>query len=74
MTTMINTEVTPDLDTDTKSDLANLELQVLTTVTLPDLIRLGSRNTDQSKGWGDGESTACALTAAYLAARDLNLV
>lgn len=37
-----------------------------TQMTLTDAIRLGSSNTEQATGWGDGE-TMCALHAAHSA-------
>lgn len=36
-----------------------------------DAIRLGSQGTTQEYGWGDGEKTACALTAAAIAGRTM---
>jgi hypothetical protein len=45
------------------------------TFTLSDLIRLGSAQTEQAVGsWGDGEHTACALTAAYVGAKIAGLI
>jgi hypothetical protein len=51
-----------------REDLNVIGDRVLKNVTLGDLIREGSSKTTQSYTWGDGES-ACALSAAYLAAR-----
>lgn len=51
-----------------KGMLADIELDVLTSYTLADAIREGCKATSQANGWGDGE-TACALTAATLAAK-----
>jgi hypothetical protein len=49
--------------------LGEIEFDVLTGYTLADAIREGSLVTRQKLGnWGDGE-TACALTAAAIAAR-----
>lgn len=51
-----------------KAMLRGIELDVTTSYTLADAIREGSKVTSQACGWGDGES-ACALTAAVLAAK-----
>lgn len=48
--------------------LKALELETMTSYTLADAIREGSSVTSQAYGWGAGE-TACALSAARLAAR-----
>lgn len=58
------------LDADTQRDLGEIELKVLTRPwTLADAIREGSLVTTHSTdGWGDGES-ACALSAAVIAAK-----
>lgn len=58
---------------DTKADelravLSEIEMDVLTNYTLADAIREGSSVTEQTGGWGNGE-TACALTAAVVAAK-----
>lgn len=60
-----------DIDKQTKEELGQVELSVLTNVSLGDLIRAGSKNTEKAVGWGDGTITACALTAAKIAAKDL---
>ena len=52
-----------------RQTLGEIELEVLTSYTLADAIREGSSVTDQKTGgWGDGKN-ACALTAAYIAAK-----
>ncbi len=52
-----------------KELLGEIEMGVVTQgYTLADAIREGSRVTTQKFGWGDG-NTACAWSAAYLAAR-----
>lgn len=56
------------LDAETMADLAAIDLKVSTGYTLADAIREGSTVSDQAFTWGDGE-TACALTAAVMAAR-----
>ena len=50
-----------------KEEAEDLERQ--TTFTLADAIREGSLSTTQEYGWG-GNSKACALSAAYIAARN----
>lgn len=58
-----------DLDEDTKALLAEIDMRVMTGYTLADAIREGSTVSEQEVGgWGDGE-TACALTAATIAAK-----
>lgn len=61
------------IDLATRTDLAGIEESVLTQVHISDLIRRGSETTTQANGWGQGE-TACALSAASLAARDLGYI
>ena len=63
-------ELTEVLDAQTKAALAEAELNVLTRpYTLGDAIREGSLvTTHNTSGWGDGES-ACALSAAVIAAK-----
>lgn len=62
-------KIKTDLDEATKHDLSVIELGVLATgYTLADAIRDGARHTTQVYGWGQGTS-ACALSAAVLAAR-----
>lgn len=56
------------LDAETMAMLGETEMKVVTGYTLADAIREGSTVSEQSYNWGDGE-TACALTAAALAAR-----
>lgn len=49
--------------------LGEIEMGVLTSFTLADAIREGSKVTEQAVGsWGDGES-ACAMTASVVAAK-----
>ena len=60
-------------DTDTViehliADIDNIEMRVLTSYTLADAIREGSKHTNQAFDWGRG-LTACALSAGYLAAK-----
>jgi hypothetical protein len=56
------TITTPDVDT---TALTEIEERVLTHVTLADLIRNGSKGTEQSVGWGNEfTGSACALSAA----------
>lgn len=58
-----------DLDEDTKRMLGEIDMRVRTGYTLADAMREGSTVTEQKiGGWGDGE-TACALTAATVAAK-----
>lgn len=42
------------------------EFKGLTEISISDAIRLGSSNTEQAVGWGDGE-TMCAMHAAQSA-------
>lgn len=66
---VLRSNLVADLDVDTKSMLAEIDLKVSTGYTLADAIREGSTVSKQEVGnWGDGE-TACALTAATLAAK-----
>jgi len=52
-----------------RQELGELEMQVLTSYTLPQAIRDGATVTEHcSAGWGDGD-TACALTNGVIAAR-----
>lgn len=64
------TTTTPDIDT---SALAEIEEQVVTGISLGDLIRRGSTKTEQANGWGSG-GDACALSAAALEAKDLGYI
>lgn len=58
-----------DLDEETKAMLGEIDMRVRTGYTLADAMREGSTVTTQKiGGWGDGE-TACALTAATVAAK-----
>jgi len=51
-----------------KAELGDIELGVLTNYTLADAIREGCKVSDQAYNWGDGD-TACAMTAAVIAAK-----
>lgn len=66
----VTTPTTPDVDT---TALAEIEERVITSVSLGDLIRRGSQNTEQARGWGKG-GEACALSAAALEAKDLGYI
>lgn len=58
-----------DLDEDTKAMLAEIDMRVRTGYTLADAMREGSTVSKQEiGGWGEGD-TACALTAATIAAK-----
>lgn len=62
------------LDEETQATLGEIELGVLTApYSLADAIRDGIKVTDKARGWGDG-STACALTAASIAAKSKGLL
>lgn len=52
-----------------KSQLADIEMQVLTSYTLADAIREGSGVTDQKIGGWITENNACALGAGWIAAK-----
>lgn len=55
-------------------ELGEIELSVVTEgVTLSQLMREGTRVTTKAHGWGNGHD-ACALSAAYLAARARNII
>jgi hypothetical protein len=54
--------------------LDDADLEKAMTFRLSDLIREGSMVTDQAYGWADGADQACALTAAYLAAKARHLL
>lgn len=63
-----------ELDTEMKAELANIELNLLTKpYSLADAIRDGGKVTTKSIGWGDGQ-TACALSAASIAAKAKGLI
>jgi predicted hydrocarbon binding protein len=51
------------------SEINAIELDVLTNYRLSDAIREGSKYSKQSRGWGDGKETACAMSAGFMAAR-----
>ena len=58
-----------------KSDLGEIEMDVLTNTTLSDLIRAGAAHTAQPSGWGDTEQgSACALAGAGLAGAALGII
>lgn len=56
-----------------KSDLALIDEMVTVGYTIADAIREGCNKTEKTAGWGDG-STACALSAAYMAAKARNIL
>lgn len=58
----------PATEDDVLAQLRATELDVMTSYTLADAMREGSTVTSQHYGWGSGD-TACALSAARLAAR-----
>jgi hypothetical protein len=63
-----------ELDEETKATLGNIELDLLTKpYSLADAIRDGIKVTNKARGWGNGES-ACALTAASIAAKAKGLL
>lgn len=57
------------VDAETLDTLNEIDLKVRTGYTLADAIREGCDSTEQSKGWGDGVTNACALTSGLMAAR-----
>ncbi len=60
--------ITPQVD-QLRDELGEIEMGVLTEgYTLADAIREGSQVSEQAHNWGD-EDTACAMTAAYVAAK-----
>lgn len=62
------------LDAETQAALGEIELGVLTApYSLADAIRDGIRVTNKARGWGNG-STACALSAASIAAKSKGLL
>lgn len=48
-----------------KSELGEIELNVVANTTLADVMRAGAKVTTQAYNWGNGD-TACALTAAVI--------
>lgn len=56
-----------------RASLAGIEESVVTQVSISDLIRQGSAETVQANGWGEDDS-ACALSAAALAAKALGYI
>lgn len=56
-----------ELSENLKKDLGEIELRTME-YSLADAIREGSSVSKQAYNWGDGE-TACALTAAVIAAK-----
>lgn len=56
-----------ELSEQLKRDLGDIELRTME-YTLADAIREGAGVTSKAVGWGNGE-TACALTAAVIAAK-----
>jgi hypothetical protein len=64
-------KVLPEVETISAQEARELERSV--TLTFGDLIREGSQSTTQAFGWGNGE-TACAVSAAYLAAKSRGLL
>ena len=57
-----------------KSMLGEIELGVLTRVTLGDLVRLGSKVSGQAYNWTDENENMCALSAGVVAARGLGYI
>lgn len=51
-----------------RAELGEIEMEVTTSYTLADAIREGCQVSEQAYNWGDG-ATACAMTAAVVAAR-----
>lgn len=62
------------LDAEIKADLADIEQNVTGRVHLADLIRTGSRHTEQAIGSFGQERQACAWSAAALTARSMGLL
>lgn len=56
-----------------RKELGEIELDVVTNTTLADAMRAGARVTTQAYNWGTGE-TACALTAAVIGAKGMDLI
>ena len=56
-----------------RADLAQIEEDVTTNVTVADLIRRGASLTVHYDGWGQGEQ-ACALSAAAMSAKALGFI
>jgi hypothetical protein len=64
-----------------KTDEVIIDEAVLTEIeekvkafSLSDAIREGSLFTEPTVGWGDGKSTACALTAATVALKNRGII
>lgn len=56
------------------AEINAIELDVMTNYRLSDAIREGAKYTRQTTGWGDGKETACALSAAFIAAKARNFI
>lgn len=55
---------------ETRKAISEEQLEALTRAPrLSDLIRVGCTVTAQTSGWGNGQDTACALSAAYIGAK-----
>lgn len=67
------TETSQNIEQAIRNDLAGIEMDVLTNVTVADLIRYGAKHTTPATGWG-AEETACALSSAGLAAEALGII
>lgn len=57
-----------ELSAKLEAEMAGAEMQIVTGYSLADAIREGSTVSTQEYGWGCG-TTACAMTAAVIAAR-----
>ena len=67
---MTQTKQDVELDQPTKDLLGETEMDVLTSYTLADALREGSKDIAQARRtWGDGENSACALTTIVVAAQ-----
>ena len=70
----VTEQLKAQIDSQTAEMLGDIEHNVTTKYTLADAIREGATVTSQANGWGDGKETACALSAAGIAARARGLV
>lgn len=73
--TMTDTTTTIVPDEAMVDELGVLELETLTSFTLADAIREGSKHVKHvRRSWGNGETTGCALTTALVGAKKVGWI
>ncbi len=70
----VTEQLKAQIDAQTEEMLGDIENNVTTKYTLADAIREGASVTRQAYNWGDGQETACALSAAAISARARGLL